>query len=40
MTVCSVCGKREATRSDGMCDSCRYDALLGKMVKNREVDVP
>jgi hypothetical protein len=28
---CSKCKKRDATEKDGLCDSCRFSAILTKM---------
>lgn len=32
---CTKCGVREPTEADGLCDSCRYMALLSKVVESK-----
>jgi len=34
-TKCEKCGKRAATGQDGLCDHCRFDALLTKMTETK-----
>jgi len=29
---CTRCGKRDATKEDGLCDSCRYMLMLEEIV--------
>jgi len=34
-TKCEKCGKRQATSQDGLCDSCRYDDAITRMIETR-----
>ena len=35
MVKCKDCGKREATKDDGLCDSCRFKRTLDEMTAAR-----
>jgi hypothetical protein len=32
---CSKCNRRPATDSDGLCNSCRYDAFLTRIIETK-----
>ncbi|MEM3579539.1 MAG: hypothetical protein QXL54_04895 [Candidatus Bathyarchaeia archaeon] len=33
---CMKCGRREATGSDGLCDSCRFTETIEKIVQTKK----
>ncbi len=33
--ACSKCGKRSATETDGLCNSCRFTDILTGMTENK-----
>ncbi|MEM2780905.1 MAG: hypothetical protein QW791_08605 [Candidatus Bathyarchaeia archaeon] len=36
LVKCAKCGKREATGSDGLCDSCRFTKTIETIVQTRK----